>query len=574
MKLSVKTKILLPVILLTGVAFIISAMGTLNLSSVYDSSTGISGNYLVSIETVDAISGDFKDLQNCAYALCLSDTTSATENIKEDISAIQADIQEQIAAYGGMVDTQEEEAVFQTFTEQYAGFDQVYNNVLGAVDGGSKVTAKSICNNELQTEINSLNETLNSMNEINLEGVNAVIEEQKNIFMGSIWINTGLFVVMIVTVAVSVIVSVFKVAKPLASTAKQLDDIIRDIQNGNGDLTRRIQIKSGDEIGKVANGINIFLETLQRIMGQIVMNSQEMGEIVSSVVGSVGTANGSACDISAVMEELSATMEEVSSSVINVNNNVSDIGHEVSEISSATDVMNDYAMEMQKRAEELKEKAVSNKESTSQVIGEIIDTMKQAIEESKSVERVNELTDEILSVSSQTNLLALNASIEAARAGEAGRGFAVVADEIRKLADSTRETANNIQTINGMVTKAVNELIKNSNTMVKYIDDTILPDYDSFVDTGMQYSSDAAYVNQTMEDFAAKTLHLTQIMSDVEHAIHDISTAIEESANGVSNAAASTNMLVENIETVNHEMETNQSISDRLKNEADRFKNV
>ena len=412
------------------------------------------------------------------------------------------------------------------------------------------------------------------MNEINLEGVNTVIEEQKNIFMGSIWINTGLFVVMIATVAVSVIVSVFKVAKPLASTAKQLDDIIRDIQNGNGDLTRRIQIKSGDEIGKVANGINIFLETLQRIMGQIVMNSQEMGEIVSSVVGSVGTANGSACDISAVMEELSATMEEVSSSVINVNNNVSDIGHEVSEISSATDVMNDYAMEMQKRAEELKEKAVSNKESTSQVIGEIIDTMKQAIEESKSVERVNELTDEILSVSSQTNLLALNASIEAARAGEAGKGFAVVADEIRKLADSTRETANNIQTINGMVTKAVNELIKNSNTMVKYIDDTILPDYDSFVDTGMQYSSDAAYVNQTMEDFAAKTLHLTQIMSDVEHAIHDISTAIEESANGVSNAAASTNMLVENIETVNHEMETNQSISDRLKNEADRFKNV
>lgn len=143
--------------------------------------------------------------------------------------------------------------------------------------------------------------------------------------------------------------------------------------------------------------------------------------------------------------------------------------------------MNDYASTMQERAEELKQKAVNNQENTSRMIAGIIESLKSAIEESTSVRHVNELTEEILSVSSQTNLLALNASIEAARAGEAGKGFAVVADEIRKLADSTRETANNIQSINAQVTDAVEKLSDSANQLVTYIDDTIMPDYDSFV---------------------------------------------------------------------------------------------
>ena len=318
----------------------------------------------------------------------------------------------------------------------------------------------------------------------------------------------------------------------------------------------------------------MFLETLQQIMSRIVIDSREMGEIVSRVSGSVGTANSNACDISAVMEELSATMQEVASAVNTVNTNVAQIGQDVNEITKESQDMNSYATEMQSRAEDMKEKAVANKETTSRMITDIIETLKAAIEESKSVDRVNELTEEILSVSSQTNLLALNASIEAARAGEAGKGFAVVADEIRKLADSTRETANNIQSINALVTQAVNKLANNSNAIVEYIDGTIMPDYDRFVENGVQYRDDAAYVNTTMDHFEEKARSLQQIMEKTVDSIRDISTAIEESANSVGNAASSTTVLVSNIDTVHSEMETNQSISDRLKGEAGRFKNV
>ena len=227
-------------------------------------------------------------------------------------------------------------------------------------------------------------------------------------------------------------------------------------------------------------------------------NSNAIGDVVQNVGRSVETANTNAYDVSAVMEELSATMEEVSSSATTVTDNISNVNDEVISIADDSKAMNDYASTMQERAEELKQKAVNNQENTSRMIAGIIESLKSAIEESTSVRHVNELTEEILSVSSQTNLLALNASIEAARAGEAGKGFAVVADEIRKLADSTRETANNIQSINAQVTDAVEKLSDSANQLVTYIDDTIMPDYDSFVKTGEQYRTDKNGVSQTV----------------------------------------------------------------------------
>lgn len=147
-------------------------------------------------------------------------------------------------------------------------------------------------------------------------------------------------------------------------------------------------------------------------------------------------------DISAIMEELSATMEEVSATTNSVSENTTAAEGKVQKMADQTKVMSQYAQDMKKRATELEHTATENMNSTNEMIGEITTEMNQALENSKSVEKVAQLTADILSISSQTNLLALNASIEAARAGEAGKGFAVVADEIRQLADSSRETAN------------------------------------------------------------------------------------------------------------------------------------
>ena len=184
---------------------------------------------------------------------------------------------------------------------------------------------------------------------------------------------------------------------------------------------------------------------------------------------------------------------------------------------------------------------------------------------------MNDLTNEILSISSQTNLLSLNASIEAARAGEAGRGFAVVADEISQLANSSREAANNIQNINNMVVAAVNELIKNANTIVDYTNETILPDYDGFVNAGKQYNEDAVHVNEIVSRFNAMSAHLKQLMESITDSINGINTAVDESTNSTANVAANTSDLVRDIGEIANAMDNNKQVAGNLSEEAERF---
>ena len=280
--------------------------------------------------------------------------------------------------------------------------------------------------------------------------------------------------------------------------------MVDEVNNAAADLTKRISVNQKDEIGSLVEGVNTFIEALQNVIAGIRDSSVHLNSAFAAVTDSVTSVNGNATDISAVMEELSATMEEVSATLANVNERVERAGQGMDCISEQSEHILHYASEMQDRATQLENTAVTNKDTTSTMIQEILSTLQQAIENSKSVAEVNALTDEILNISSQTNLLALNASIEAARAGEAGKGFAVVADEIRVLADSSRETAGNIQQINAKVVTAVEELVKNSENIVTYINENVLKDYDGFVDSGHKYRADADYINEVMYSFSRK----------------------------------------------------------------------
>lgn len=573
-KSSISVKVLIPVLLLAVVAVISSFIGVLNARNLHNSSAQISDTSVNQLLLMNKISSDFKDIDTIAYSMCVSTSKDERAQMLIEVEGYQEDIQVAIDEYELSVSTQEESEAVASLRETYEAYSEVYAEIADFIERGNKDKARQICNAELSIVSDRVEEVLAVLQSYMEANVDTATASQESVYVSSLITSVVTFIFVLIFFVIAVAGSVKGVVNPIKQVTKQLDNIIREIESGNGDLTRRIKMKSHDEIGQLSDGINVFLETLQRIMGRIVIDSREMGAIVTSVANSVGTANSNACDISAVLEELSATMQEVASAANTVNSNVAQIGEEVDAITKESQEMNAYATDMQNRAEDMQETAVANKESTSLMIKEIIDTLKAAIEESRSVERVNELTEEILSVSSQTNLLALNASIEAARAGEAGKGFAVVADEIRKLADSTRETANNIQSINALVTQAVNKLANNSNAIVEYIDETIMPDYDRFVETGVQYRDDATYVNSTMDDFELKARNLNEIMAKTVDSIRDISKAIEESANSVGNAANSTSILVENIDTVHAEMETNQNISDRLRDEADRFKNV
>ena len=401
--------------------------------------------------------------------------------------------------------------------------------------------------------------------------VEALLEEQNKLFEGMKSSNTTKIVIAVLATVLVVSVAIFGVLRPLLEMNRKLKGMIDDIEAGKGDLTQRVTVRGKDEIGQLAVGMNAFIETLQGIMSQMTRSSDKLHAVVDNVVGKVSGVNTSSMDISANMEELSATMEEISASVATIRENTRTANEKVDTLTEATRDLVNYAGEMQQRAEALEQKAVDNKQSTGAVVAENIAKLRQAIEDSNKVQRINELTNDILQISGQTNLLALNASIEAARAGEAGKGFAVVADEIRVLADSSKQTADNIQDINKIVVAAVAELTDCSNAIVAYINEVILPDYDGFVDSGKQYNEDAVHVNDIVTEFNRMAEVLLGMVDEINQTVNGIAIAIEESAQSVTDVTEHANSLVEDVNAVANEMGENKAIAEALHAETERF---
>ena len=398
--------------------------------------------------------------------------------------------------------------------------------------------------------------------------------ELDSVYKQSKTTGNSLLVVVFVVIVVIIVTILLAVIRPLKRMNKELDSIVNDINSNHGDLTKRISVKSANEIGRVSANVNEFISKLENIMRVIKDNSKNLDNSVGNVVKRAETANASACDISAVMEELSATMEEVAATVRSVDEETSVANDKVNNMAEETNGILNYTNEMNERATGLERMAENSKNEATDIISVIMKELREAMEKSKQVEKVAQLTTDILSISSQTNLLALNASIEAARAGEAGKGFAVVADEIRQLAESSKDTANNIQGINEMVIESVQGLINSGNKIIEFVDKTILPDYDKFVKSGRQYNEDATHINSTINNFSQLSEDLARIINSITDSIDGITKAVEESADGVTSAATSVDSMVADISDMNSEMGVNEEISAKFKDETNCFVNL
>lgn len=568
-KLSTKL-ILIPVFIVGFVSVISSGLSLKNLSKVNDAASQIVDTSMVGTEMLNDIEMETVNIHTLALSHIISTDLSSMIDIVSEVRNHEEKLKQLLDDYNPYV-TLETKRNYRIICENYTSLVKECGNVMAYSAAGKNEEAYKTANGSIAKYTKNIEKAISSMR----EHVNSVTQEERksleSTYHASVVTCTLTIIVSIIALLFVVFAVVTMVIKPLLRTQKEINGIIVNIDNKKGDLTQRVTPINNAEVDAVGKGINVFMTKLQAIFKAVVTNSARMERVVDDVRQSVQTSNSSVSDLSALTEELSATMQDISENASVINANTDNVAKEVEIIAEKTEELTGYTKDMKVHAQSMESVARTNMETTDRKVSEILEVLQKAIEDSNSVKQVNSLTNDILNIASQTNLLALNASIEAARAGEAGRGFAVVASEISQLAAASQEAANNIQRINAVVTNAVNNLADNANGLVSYMNDSILPEFERFVESGVEYNDKASFIEGTMTDFKEKTDSLKQSMLEISSSINTISHAINEGVNGVVSAADSTQLIVEDMDNISHKMDENYEIADSLKKETSIF---
>ena len=377
-------------------------------------------------------------------------------------------------------------------------------------------------------------------------------------------------IVLAFEIAAIIILNIFvaQIVRSLTVVNRKLYELV----NNEGDLTQKLEIRTGDEMELIANNVNKLLLYIREIMSSIAENAKQLDDSAKNVAENISSAEVNITDVSATMEEMSASMEETSASLSQVNEAIGDVYALIEDISDQANVGKQTSGKIMDKAAEVYRQAEERQEEAKRLAQILADDVSEKIEKSKAVEEIRDLTNNIISITEQTNLLALNASIEAARAGEAGRGFAVVADEIGKLASNSAEIAEKIQHVSGEVVGAVNELAANAEDMLAFMNETAMSGYEKLLETSGNYRDDVGDMGAMMQRFADKSSEIKGNVDQIKDAAAAVNIAVEESAKGVTSVTQMSVDLTASVSDIQGEADTNLKVVDALSDEVQKFK--
>lgn len=439
------------------------------------------------------------------------------------------------------------------------------------VDGGDSQGAYAILNGDTHQTMNTINENVTALDKKTTFVKNDMSEYlQSYSSQGQRTAIIGL-VVFVLIIGLNFLLTYLLVIKRILVMSKEVNKIVSDINNHQGDLTARITIATNSEFMYLKNGFNTFLETLQRIMSHVRVSTNDLNMSSKDMTQQIQMASDNITNTSAAMEELSASMTTVAESA-------NDIIAKVDDVKNATTTINEEVANGTEKAHGIKNDAVAirndamdKKTNTGTHMKQLSEVLEESVKDSEKVNQINELTNVILDIASQTNLLALNASIEAARAGEAGKGFAVVAEEISSLADNSRQTASNIQTISNDVTQAVQNLSANAMEVLDFINTTVVADYDAFVETGDKYELTASSINDMLNSISAQLQNLDAITTEMQDAVTGIIDSVTESSSAINMSAENSQQIVNEIVTIRESMDRSNDVSASLNENTEQF---
>lgn len=569
MKQSISKRVSFAFLLLTAIFMMNTLLSAITSDQVRLSSELMSDYFLpLESERVDMVRA-LNALQDQVERDLLTNQQSNkdVEEIIHEIEATEAQMRELITGFSNR-------AMHQTLAEAYLPLHQRLGDVTdfvslhyqGSINEMDSSTLATLSHAYLEAEADYI-EVLNH----NIDHERQLTRNRVNRSVWIVWSMAGLFIVVIM---IGFMMIRQTVIKPLKQMSQSLYQMIDAIENNRGDLTRRVDIHSEDESGMIRDAFNRFVSKLQHILKALEQDIDPMFQSTVALEKSMTSSQHNTSAISEALNELSASMEEMNGTIIELESGAKKIHSATSKIKEDSNDQIDAIKEVKHKAETWQVSSKKNKELAETKVLSLTNSIEKAIKESEAVAEIEVLTHNILSISSQTNLLALNASIEAARAGEAGKGFSVVADEIRKLAEHTESTAQDIQGINQSVSIAVGSMVDDVKEMLLYINQHMLKDYQQFEDQTKDYTLNISKLSRVLlgVNDGADALAMTTLQ--MAEGLEQMTLAVEESLNVVIESSEKTTTLLSNVTGMSQATDQQVQIAKNLKGHVDQFEQI
>lgn len=570
--IGLEMKIMLLILLFAAAAFGCIFILVNKLQSITNVSNEIVTKQVIEQEQISELSREFTYINGQVLTHVMTTNNVTMEELKTKILAEMEQMDTQMDAFSKCLSENDQRRdAFQSAYDVYAKYKRTVESLL-ETSAANKTQAYVSATSNLPMFNESIEACMDEMLEITesqMDIAHAGMEERAESVPGIVAVAS---LILALTMLLIMIGIKLWVINPVKGATKQVDELVEGIRNNEGDITRRIRVRSRDEIGRLSMAINDLVSQMQEIIEALQNGCRRMQETQTGISACVEKVNESAANTTQNLTRLSGGMEKVSGAVQEVKEDTLLLGQTVEGMKQVAEEGSSYAAGIKGKAGEMKEVALESKKEATSMLSEINAAVNSSIESSQQIHKITKLTGDILGIAGTTNLLALNASIEAARAGEAGKGFAVVAEEIRNLADSSRESANHIKEISDRVVESVQELSENATRLLTFVNTKVLADYDTLENTGKNYHEAADHVDEMMADVKEQIGRIQESLQHVNTANDSIEKTVNDSNGMLSVVRENNHGMEEEMQEISSSIEDMSGVVDQLQDSIRCFK--